>query len=266
MCMNKKQTLLNISIFSFMFFIISCGDISTSPEPVSSSSNSNYTQLSEILDKAYQQNSQKILDSFFIMWHEILPAYTPQEVSTFSDTIAEAYKVFIEYYSPTELSRLTEGRHENFETDFRYVVIQNSLQIAVVDTNPLYYYYKGVNITKTYLDDFRPAITIPKYPSVYLSSPADSIIFYFLFNPDSTYKEDHKARVDFLRQAMQLTHHHWIRDYHKVTMPYAFEVILNDSLTKALVHFRVFYQGGEAYLERRAGSWILISSKLTWIE
>lgn len=266
MCLKKKQALSNISLLICLIIIISCGHQSTSPEPNHYSSNLNYIQLSEKLDNAYEHNSQTLLDSFFVVWDEILPSYTPQEVSTFSFNIIEAYKVFIEYYSPTNLSRLTEGQHENFETDFRYVIIQNGLEIAVADTNPIYYYYRGVNITKTYIKDFRPQINISEYPSVYLSSRADSIIFHFLFNPDSTYKDDHADRVAFLRQAIQLTHHHWIRDYHKVTMPHAFNIIFNDSLTKALVHFRVFYQFGEAYLERSEGWWTLISSKLTAIE
>ena len=81
---------------------------------------------------------------------------------TLSDTIAAAYEVFIEYYSPINLSRLTGGGHENFETDFRYLVIQNSLQVSVADTNPLYYYYQGVNLTKSYIEDFRPTINIPE--------------------------------------------------------------------------------------------------------
>jgi hypothetical protein len=266
MWMNKKRTFLNITIFLNMFLLISCGNLPISPQPEPPSQNSNYQELSETLDKAYEQNSLKTLNSFFTLWSYILPSYTPQDVETFSDTIKTAYKVFIEFYSPTNLFRLTEGRHENFETEFLYIVVQNKLQIAVVDTNPLYYYYKGVSTTEIYLEDFRPPINIPKYPSVYLSEPADSIIFNFLFNPDLTYRTDHTSRVNFLRQAMQLTHHHWIKDYHKVTMPHAFTIILDNSLTKALVSFRVFYQFGDAYLERIGKSWVLISSELWGIE
>ena len=72
--------------------------------------------------------------------------------------------------------------------------------------------------------------------------------------------------MDFLRQAVQLNHHHWISDYQKATMPVVSQIYVDESLSHALVNFRVFYQFGEAYLERKNGGWKLLSSKLTAIE
>jgi len=79
-------------------------------------------------------------------------------------------------------------------------------------------------------------------------------------------QEGRYNRTQFLRQVMQLTHHHWFSDYHKATMPIASQVIFDKSLTKALITFRIFYQFGDAYLEKREGSWTLLSSRLTAIE
>lgn len=226
-----------------------------------------YEQLSIQLNQAYEQDSQEQLDIFFENWIELIPPHTPQEISSFPDTVKEAYAVFEEFYTPANLSHITGGQHENFESEFRYVVVQNQLEIAVADTNPEFYYYRGVNLQEMYIDDFRPSIQNQDYyPPAYLSEQADSVIFYYLFNSDSTYIDDHNERVGFLRQAMQLTHHHWIPDYHKYTMPHASRVIFNDSFTKARIQFRVFYQFGDAYLERKQGEWKLMRSELTAIE
>ena len=65
---------------------------------------------------------------------------------------------------------------------------------------------------------------------------------------------------------MQLTHHHWIADYHKATMPVLSCLYVNSDLSQARINFRVFYQFGEAYIERTQTGWTLISSELTMIE
>ena len=257
---------LNVCILLSFILTFSCGINSTSPDADHPKVEFNTDKLSNLLNDAYDQNSQALLDSFFTMWQQMLPPFTPNILSSYSDTVNEAYKVFNAYYSPTNLSRLSGGSHENFETDFRYIVIQNSLSISLVDTNPQFHYYKGVKHHEVLLQDFRPKPEISGYPFVYMSSQADSIIYHFLFNEDSTYRDDHEDRVNFLRQAIQLTYHHWIADYHKVTMPYAFNIIFNNSMNQSLVNFRIFYQFGEAYLEKMNDHWILLSSRLTAIE
>ena len=256
----------NACILLSLLFALSCSNQSTSPDVIHPQVKFNSEKLSHLLTGAYEQNSQALLDSFFIAWQQMLPSFTPQMLSSCSDTVNEAYKVFTTYYSPTNLSRLSGGSHENFETDFRYIVIQNDLHISLVDTNPQFHYYDGVKHYDVHLDDFRPTPEISGHPFVYLSPQADSIIFHFLFNEDSTSRDDHNNRLEFLRQAMQLTHHHWFADYHKATMPYAFTIIFNNSINQALVNFRIFYQFGEAYLEKKNSSWMLINSRLTAIE
>jgi hypothetical protein len=262
----KNHILTHIFLFLSLIIASSCNRQPASLNFELPSLNYDYLQLSNVLEKAYEKNSQVMLDTFFTAWKELLPAYSSKETGAHSDTVYEAYKVFQEYYSPVNLSRLTGGQHENFETDFRYLIVQNRLEIAVADTNPLYYYYLGVTVQETSIEDFRPKINIPGIPVVFLSSQADSIIFFFLFNPDSSYRADHQKRLEFLKKAVQLTHHHWIGDYHKITMPNASSIILNESFSEAVVDFRIFYQFGEAYLERKNGNWKLINSRLTAIE
>lgn len=258
-------------IFTLLIIVVvtvlnSCNSASTSPETSQGNSLKNFSGIANQLEHAYQNGSQSALDTVFTAWQKIIPPYSAGEYTSFSDTIQQVYSIFQSFYSPTDLNRITNGAHENFEMVFRYIVVQNSLNFAVVDTIPQYYYYKGVTIWEGAIPDFRPQLNELNFPVVYLSAQADSMIYRYLYQPDGTLKQDHQQRVDFLRKAMQLTHHHWIDDYHKATMPIVSHIYMNEEFTQALVTFRVFYQFGQAYLERSNDKWTLIHSELTAIE
>jgi hypothetical protein len=222
-----------------------------------------FSEIAQQLEYAYQQGSQSALDTVFIAWQQTIRPYSSDKIT---DTLRHVYNAFQVFYSPTDLDRITGGEHENFETDFRYIVAQNSLHFALVDTNPRFYYYKGVTSWEGSIPDFRPLPNESLFPVVYLSSQADSMIYQYLYESDGTPKQDHEQRVTFLREAMQLTHHHWISDYHKATMPIVSHIYMNELFTQALVTFRVFYQFGQSYFERSNNGWTLIHSELTGIE
>lgn len=257
-----KNLILIISISIFLFY--ECSDEINSPDE--SILSKDFSEIAQKLEQAYQNGSQSLLDTVFMAWQQTVQPYSHDEISDLSDTVQQVYYVFQAFYTPTDLDRITGGEHENFETDFRYIVLQNNLYFAVADTNPQYYYYYGVTTWEGNIPDFRPTPNESIFPFVYLTSQADSMIYQYLYKLDGTRKDDHEQRVTFLRKAMQLTHHHWISDYHKATMPIVSHIYLNEMLTQALVTFRVFYQFGEAYFERSNNNWVLIYSKLTGIE
>jgi hypothetical protein len=241
-----------------------CKEEITSPND--SSSLRNFREIAQRLESAFQHQSQDELKAVFEAWQETIPPYTSEEMVALSDTIQQVYAIFQEFYSPTDLDRITGGAHENFETDFWYIVVQNNTRFAVLDTSLEHLPYPGGIVEEAQILDFRPPQGDLPFPVVYLSTQADSMIYQFLYQPDGTPELDHRDRVNFLRQAMQLTHHHWINDYHKATMPIVSVMYLNDSLTQARVDFRVFYQFGETYLERKDTGWTIISSELPMIE
>ncbi len=259
---------LKISLFLFIAFltlILSYGCRDKIIEPDESTIKYSFDEIARQLEVAYQNNSQKGLDSVFEMWQNAIPTFTENQKNSFPDTVCEIYNIFEEFYTPEDLNRITGGYHENFETDFRYIVVQNSIEYAVTDTNPEFYYSKGVELINNQITDFRPQPPV-NFPFVYLSTEADSMIYRFLYQPDGTPEPDHSERISFIRQAIQLTHHHWINDYHKVTMPIVLKIYIDKSLSQALIIFRVFYQFGNAYLERTNGKWKLVYSVLTAIE
>lgn len=260
-----KQIFILLIIF-VVLVLNSCKSTPTSPNTSPGDSLKDFGEITNQLEHAYQNGSQSALDTVFTAWQQIIRPYSTDEITSFSDTIRQVYDVFQSFYCPTDLNRITGGEHENFETDFRYIVVQNSLYFAVVDTNPQYYYYMGVTSWEGTIPDFRPQPNEAAFPVVYLSAQADSMVYWYLYQSDGTPKPDHQQRVAFLREAMQLTHHHWINDYHKDTMPIVSHIYMNEMFTQALVTFRVFYQFGQAYLERSNNRWNLIHSELTAIE
>ncbi len=261
--MNKIYKVVLMGCVGLTLFWECSSDI-TSTDDIASVKD--FSEIAQQLEHAYQCRSQSELDTAFISWKQIIRPYSSDEINVFSDTIRQVYDIFQAFYSPWDLDRITGGEHENFETAFRYIVVQNSIHFAVVDTNPQYYYYLGVSILERAIPDFRPRLNEATFPVVYLSASADSMIYQYLYQSDRTPESDHQQRVAFLREAIQLTHHHWISDYHKATMPIVSYIYMNDMFTQALVTFRVFYQFGQSYLERSDDRWILMHSELTAIE
>ncbi len=262
--MHIKQKMLKIILLLCILVSWGCNDEITSPNAILPSGN--FRDFEQNLERAYQHQSQSELNTVFESWQNTIPPYSSEEMATFSDTIQQVYAIFREFYSPTDLNRITGGAHENFETEFRYIVVQNRIGFAVLDTSLEHLPYPGGMVEENQIPDFRPPQGDLPFPVVYLSAQADSMIYRFLYQLDGTPELDHQDRVHFLRQTMQLTHHHWIADYHKATMPIVSNMYINDSLTQARVDFRVFYQFGETYLERMDTRWKIISSELPMIE
>ncbi len=127
------------------------------------------------------------------------------------------------------------------------------------------------------MTDFRPETTLPINKRLYLTADYRTELIQFLgnqhsplgfrglMNPARATKKTRKKQR-FLNNYLNVIHGHWGGYWHLVTHPKVNLIIMNPELTKAMIHFRLVYQGGEAYLEKKDGKWVLIESKLTWIE
>lgn len=224
---------------------LGCGEESGSP-------NRNHfdgVNCQELLEKAYKDNNQSTLDSFFLCWHYNEPQITESEFASLSDTIKAIYNIFEAFFTPDDLDRITGGQHEPFDTPFRYAVVQNSINYQI-DT-----------IFKDSISDFRPHAKTTTVPVV-LTPYYYQILNDFLVNNDSTDLD----RVKFLKEKICFVHHHWVEEWHFASMPNIGGIRLDSSLTKAAVSFRVFYQFGVAELQKVNNTWTLLSSRLTAIE
>lgn len=132
------------------------------------------------------------------------------------------------------------------------------------------------DIEERKLTDFRPLTRIKHSKRLYLTEDYRLTLLQFLqptYNPlrphgvkDTKYiKDEAYKRMLFLNQHLMLFKKLWTQGWHLESNPVRL-VILNPELTKAIVYFRLEYQGGHTYLEKIKGKWKIIESKLTWIE
>ena len=138
-------------------------------------------------------------------------------------------------------------------------------------------YPKVANEQKKEIINFRPETTLPKDLRLFLVPPYHGELIQFLGNhhtplgaggimyPARASKKTFERQV-FLNKYLNVIYGHWGGYWHLETHPEVSLIIMNPSLTKAILHFRLVYQGGEAYLENKDGEWKLVESKLTWIE
>ena len=133
------------------------------------------------------------------------------------------------------------------------------------------------NLEKVVLTDFRPETTLPHDKKLYLTAGYESELIQFLGDQHSELGEGgimNPARAtnktwerqSFLNRHLNVIYGHWGGYWHLETHPEASVIVINPEMTKALIYFRLVYEGGSAYLERQNGEWVLKESKLTWIE
>jgi len=151
------------------------------------------------------------------------------------------------------------------------------------DEHHMYGYYKDLKypdtreLDKVEITKFRPKTTLPVDKRLYLTTKYQTELIQFLgnqhspigeggiMNPARATKKTWK-RQNFLNEYLNVIYGHWGGYWHLETHPEVSLVVINPELTKAVLYFRIVYEGGEAYLENNNGKWTLIESKLTWIE
>ena len=82
---------------------------------------------SNMLEKAYKQSSKKELKNFFDAWSREITPITDTELSTYNDTIQQAYKLFIDFYNSYRLDSNDEYKNVDF------LILQNTLEIYFTD-------------------------------------------------------------------------------------------------------------------------------------
>lgn len=133
------------------------------------------------------------------------------------------------------------------------------------------------DLEKVEIKDFRPQTTLPSNKILYLTTDYQTELIQFLgnqhsplgsggiMNPARATKKTW-MRQKFLNIYLNVIYGHWGGYWHLETHPEVSLIVMNPELTKARLYFRLVYQGGEAFFEKKDGKWTLIESKLTWIE
>lgn len=220
----------------------------------------------DVLDSAYATNDTALLDTFLSRWAGELSSLTPAEQEALSDTVAAAYAAFRAFYHPEQLSLVTGGTHEFGQDSLSFAVVQTSLTVGVSDTVSSERLYMSPATSWDTVSDFRPAVDIGSVEPLFLSPAYEALLTSFLLDSAGQYYTDSQERAAFLTQRINIFHHHWVPGWHLLTAPSVSGMLLDTTLTRAMLSFRVFYQFGEAVLEKGPAGWRIVRSELTGVE
>lgn len=269
----------------------------------------------KLLEKAYEEKSNKLLKQFFQNWNLEIQPPRETEFSKLNDTIRQTYNVFTVFYSPDSLERLGSSEWGNdIYKNADYLIIQESIKIyfsdkvyhtdqeiqeyllknrkknvedsskqiiSQEDIDKLrfneFFIYQTERVLEDSITDFRPIINCKNKLPLYMTSKYSKLINRFLGQEHTPLGEDgimnparsegeSEARKEFLEKYIKIWYGHWGGYWQLYSYPEAYSITFDKDMTFAMIHFRMVYEGGIAFLKNNNGQWSLISAKLTWIE
>lgn len=125
--------------------------------------------------------------------------------------------------------------------------------------------------------NFRPSIDCDSKIPLYYHIDFFSNIYLFLkdqhyplgFNGISSpahAKEESEKKQQFLENSIKIFYGHWGGYWQLHSYPTAYYVIFDKNMQRAVIEFRMIYEGGAVLLEKKNGRWMIINAKRTWIE
>jgi hypothetical protein len=232
------------------------------------------SQIIERLEAAYNQAHLAGFSQVFEEWNERIQSNSKDFIEQ-NDTIKAVFDVYREFYKPRDLLKLGKWEWGNeLNSNSKYVVIENKLLFSIDDN---FEEFNWQNAKQDSIINFRPPIDLETNEVLYLTEEYSEAFRRFLGNESSEVGEgnlmnpskpegESENRYKMIRKFIPVLQGHWGRHWHLETHPAISTIILNKSLTKSKVHFRVGYQGGETLLEKRNRAWAIINSQATWIE
>lgn len=125
--------------------------------------------------------------------------------------------------------------------------------------------------------DFRPSVSFDGRKIVYLTSGYEKLLDNFLKDehiidmdnntvyPPSSTKES-KERMNFFNRKAVIYYGHWGGYWQYETYPQAYTITFDRALQRAIVSYRIVYEGGVAVFEKRNGEWKFVGVSSRWIE
>lgn len=271
----------HILLATSLLLLSSCGhQIQPTNQPTIVSDNYKplYTAdvLSDKLELAYKQNSPDTLEQVFVKWNVNVKSNTTEFIEQ-NDTIKAVFNVYKEFYKPLDLLKLGEWEWGNdLNSNCKYIIVQNKIFYSVVSSNN-FDDFDWRNSHMDSINNFRPPLKLDSKKVLYLTTEYDEALNQFLgaestemgtpniMNPSQPAGESEK-RYEMIRSFIPILHGHNGGYWYLGTHPDVGYILLDKSLTKAKVYFRVGYQGGEAILKKQGSEWTIKKSKATWIE
>ena len=124
---------------------------------------------------------------------------------------------------------------------------------------------------------FRPPVQFTDRKIVYLTSKYKRLLDNFLGNEHiglgtenimqvARSKGSSRKRMEFINNACNIFYGHWGGYWQYETYPVATSIVFDSKMQRAVVYYRLVYEGGVVMLEKLNGRWTILSGRLTWIE
>ncbi len=233
---------------------------------------------------ACRNNSYELADKFIKEWEASERPIDSQKLAISPEVVKAAYEIFEEFYNPYDIERIGGSEWEkSMYLDAECVIVQEDISINIYDKLPdpgpnlPYWYHKKDPIVKIQIKDFRPRVSFEGKTVLYLTWRYRDILNSFLGDEHIPFatgsimniaraKGESEKRQKFLSKKIQAIHGHWGPSWHLITHPYVRSINFNLSLDKAILSFKIIYEGGEAKFRKENGKWKMIESERSWIE
>lgn len=264
-----------IIVLAILVLIVSCTKSDNEFEKVTIPS----LECEKIIDSlmvAYNTQSNDKLKTILDNWNASVNGYALSELE--DDKTRDVYEIFIEIYTPFDISRL--GNHEwggHMYEGFEYVIVQNKVFFDYTYETSKFTFESPEPEEIDTVTDFRPQVYFDNAKTLYLTEEyevalnvfLDSDFFpfeaYDIEKPSLSWEESYK-RLQFLITYLAIIPGHWGKYWHIETHPHILNIHFDAMMEKARVLFRVGYMFGTAELEKQNGDWVLISSVINMIE
>ena len=257
-------------LFRCLFFLLltlfccSCAPVPDAYQPRYSAS-----QLLEQLEAADSLG----IRTFCLNWQQDLPPSTPDFIQQ-NDTIRTLFDLYAQFRAlrvdtfPDE-HLPTWDWIRAFDQSRKYLLVPDHISYAILPDTSLEQEPAQSNCRK--LEGFRPPFPQAQARVLYLSAAYRSALDTFLGRAGGVFYQPYQPS-DSLHQRLEK---HWTLLGHRVAIDRSFGLLrapnirridLNETLTRARLHYSDFGRGGVAHFERLDGRWQLKSLALSWIE
>jgi hypothetical protein len=218
----------------------------------------------KILEKAYKNNSKDELKNFLDAWGLEITPITDEELSTYNDTIREAYKAFVDFYnfnfSKLDIMHPSDAKeYRSLYKNIDFLIVQNKLKICFVNKINFNSLTQEGYLTDSILN-FRPVIRRSNKTPLYLTKKYDDALNIFLgwgFACDGS--TDKRA---FLENYIKIYAGHWY-GWHLSAVPEVYYITFDKNMKYAVVHYRISScTGGKIAIKKDGNRWVFFSSNI----
>jgi hypothetical protein len=239
--------------------------------------NPNNASYFDLLSVGYQLNSMPLLTLFFEKWrNQSIPQTNYNK--ELQPIVKASYEIYESIYNPFDISRIAKReRHndliekvERRNTEIKYAIIKNSLQVAILETfdSEHGFFYLDEPLLQLTINDFRPTINIDSLKILCLTDEYEEYLLKFLDNEqfdiwgnivssEETFIESIK-RKEFLNHLANINQESYGWEF--ATLPIVTSINFNIQLNSAEVFFLIHDSAWKVVLNKNESKWIISSS------